>query len=227
MITAVLSDIHGRLDAFLSVLHDPAFRHARRVFVLGDISGYGPDPEPCAKLWLELGRHLPCLTVAGNHELLSTGRLSRTGFAPHAVLSHDLTDGTLSPETLRAFNSLPLTLTVDNACLCHASPDDPKEYLDSPTAIRHAFAACGTRWLFAGHTHRAALYDGQRLLRPPPIGTPIPLRGEGPFHVNPGSVGLPRDGLPGSSWCLWDPEASTVTFLRTPLSRTPGNTPWT
>lgn len=227
MRTAVLSDIHGRYDAFVAVLRDPLFAQARRVFILGDITGYGPDPEACAGLWMELSRRIPCFTVAGNHELLSTGRLGRSGFAPHAALSHDLTDGTLSAKTLRALARLPVNLTVDEVCLCHGSPDDPTEYLDSPTAIRNAILSCGTRWLFSGHTHRAALYDGHRLTRPPRPDIAIHLEGKGPFHINPGSVGFPRDGLPGASWCLWNPDPPTVLFRRTDVGPVKGPPSWT
>jgi diadenosine tetraphosphatase ApaH/serine/threonine PP2A family protein phosphatase len=158
--------------------------------------------------------------VAGNHELLVSGRLSANGFSRSAADSHAAEDSGLSDKVRKAFADLPLTATADDAFVCHGSPTDTCEYLDSPASVRNALETTGGYgWLFAGHTHVPAVWDGHRLLRPRKEEESFRFEGSGPFFLNPGSVGQPRDGRTGASYCLWNDTARTALFRCVPVDK--------
>jgi diadenosine tetraphosphatase ApaH/serine/threonine PP2A family protein phosphatase len=201
------------------VLADADREGASRVLCLGDIVGYGADPVACADV---LGER-DALMIAGNHEYGALGLMSLAWFNPAARAAALWTRRALT-EPLRGYlASLPLTATVEDATLVHASPRRPEEwdYLLSAEDGFQVFGAFPTRLCFVGHTHRPAIWA---------IGSSGPAHRDGAgawpltvslaagrrYLINTGSVGQPRDGDPRAVYAVWDVAARTVSVRRVP-----------
>ena len=210
----VLSDIHANLAAFDAVLaHAGSFD---RVWCLGDIVGYGPDPNECVERVRELRRY-QCL--AGNHDWAALGKLDLSDFNTDARLAALWTRQQLTPDN-RAFLDARLEYIgplEGRYTLVHGSPRYPIwEYILDEAIAAENFPYFSTQVCLVGHTHVPVIYAetpaGVRALRPP-LDTPHPL-GDQRLIINPGSVGQPRDGDPRASYLLLDVEAGTVTYRR-------------
>lgn len=210
----VLSDIHANLAAFEAVLaHAGSFD---RVWCLGDIVGYGPDPNECVERVRELRRY-QCL--AGNHDWAALGKLDLSDFNTDARLAALWTRQQLTPDN-RAFLDARLEYIgplEDRYTLVHGSPRYPIwEYILDEAIAAENFPYFSTQVCLVGHTHVPVIYAetpaGVRALRPP-LDKPHPL-GDQRLIINPGSVGQPRDGDPRASYLLLDVDASTVTYRR-------------
>ena len=209
---AVLSDIHGNLEALRAVLAD-ADAHADAVLCLGDVVGYGADPVACVDM---IGARARAV-VAGNHEHAVTDRLDLSWFNRHARAAAEWTRGRLDADCAAYLTALPLAAEVDDATLVHASPRQPEEwdYLVTAEDGLAAFAAFATRLCFVGHSHVPAIWS---------LGSSGPDYGRGDvdvaletgrrYIVNVGSVGQPRDRDPRAAYAVWDLEARRVTIRR-------------
>ena len=200
----VLSDIHANLAAFEAVLaHAGSFD---RVWCLGDIVGYGPDPNECVERVRELRRY-QCL--AGNHDWAALGKLDLSDFNTDARLAALWTRQQLTPDN-RAFLDARLEYIgplEDRYTLVHGSPRYPIwEYILDEAIAAENFPYFSTQVCLVGHTHVPVIYAetpaGVRALRPP-LDKPHPL-GDQRLIINPGSVGQPRDGDPRAAWLLLD-----------------------
>ena len=209
---AVLSDIHGNLDALRAVLADAAV-HADAVLVLGDVVGYGAEPAACVDL---VGTHARAV-VAGNHEHAVTGRMALTWFNPYARAAAEWTRTRLDGDCTAYLDALPVRAVVDDATLVHASPHQPEEwdYLVSEEDGLAAFTAFDTRLCFVGHSHVPAMWS---------LGSSGPdyARGDVDVHldagrryiVNVGSVGQPRDRDSRAAYAVWDLDGRRVAVRR-------------
>jgi diadenosine tetraphosphatase ApaH/serine/threonine PP2A family protein phosphatase len=189
----VVSDIHANLAAFSAVLQ--ATRDERDlVLCLGDLVGYGPDPNEV----VALARESCALTLAGNHDLAACGKLDWADFSLHARTAMEWTRSVLSPESLAFLDSLRPIETYDDLLLSHGSPENPVwRYIFSVEDALGAFYARDFRRCFFGHTHvpsafalsggacRAAYGEGSMVVETDAPGLRVLL--------NPGSVGFPRD----------------------------------
>lgn len=186
------------------------------VWCVGDVVGYGADPSYC--LATVMDRCSRCL--AGNHDLGATGAASLDVFADLARDAVVWTRGALGPAGLARLRRL-VPADPDHAVpMYHASPRDPVwEYVLSVEQARDALEARRIPLTLIGHTHIPSAWrltpDGAMQQRVPPPAGPMPLT-EGRWLVNPGSVGQPRDHDARAAWAVWDPEAGTVHFRRTP-----------
>lgn len=214
---AVLSDVHANLEALTAVLADAADEGARAVLCLGDLVGYGADPGPCVEAVAERGAAL----VAGNHEYGAVGLVDLDWFNPAARAVILWTRDRLSGDAGRYLAALPLTLTVGDACLVHASPRHPEEweYLLSADDGFAVFGAFDTRLCFVGHSHRPGVWSlGSG--GPDHTGgfgawpTRIRLEDGRRYIVNVGSVGQPRDRDPRAAYAIWDQDRREVTIRR-------------
>jgi protein phosphatase len=207
----VLSDIHGNWPALQAVLKEaPAFD---RVLFLGDAVGYYPDGDRVLDWLLEVGAEC----VLGNHDawLLALDRLPLEG-AVMQILAWQRER--LSPRQLDFLASWPWQKEVEGALLVHGSPCDPLEYLDGLSLAREAFGCSPHRLVFHGHTHLAGAF--LELAGPRPWvryqafaqGGEVRLPPTVRALVNPGSVGQPRDGVPGAAFALW--EGDRLEFFR-------------
>ncbi|MBI4587636.1 MAG: metallophosphoesterase family protein [Candidatus Rokubacteria bacterium] len=212
---ALLSDIHGNLEAVTAVLDHLAGIGADALLCLGDMVGYGADPIPCVEKLAEQGARF----VAGNHEHGTTGRLDLRWFNPYARAAALWTASRLDDAHRAFLADLPLVFVIEDATFVHASPKDPDqwEYLITAEDGFEVFSAFSTRLCFVGHSHRPALWSlgsSGREFEPGP--GEIRLEPGRRYLVNVGSVGQPRDRDPRACYALWDPEAGRVVFHRVP-----------
>jgi predicted phosphodiesterase len=211
----VLSDIHSNLEAFEAVVKDAG--PVDQVWCLGDVVGYGPDPNAC----VELLRSTPHLCVAGNHDWATLGKLDLQDFNPDARDANLWNRQQLTPDNLAYLEALPEVLVEGEFTLAHGSPRHPIwEYIIYASTARTSFDHFDTRFCLVGHTHTPVIFrlneanGGDRcetLL--PALNRPMKL-GPERLIVNPGSVGQPRDGNPAASYALLDTEAATLEHRR-------------
>jgi len=210
---AVLSDIHSNLIALDAVLAHAGPVDA--IWHLGDIVGYGPDPDAVVDRLTERGAN----GVRGNHDAAAVGGSEIDAFNPEARAAMEWTRRRISPSTRAWLAALPERRVVDAITLVHGSPRDPTwEYVTSERVARASLAALETPHGLHGHTHvpvawLAAPDDPEVGGVLPEDGDSISFAGKRAF-LNPGSVGQPRDGDPRASYLILDPDTSTATWHR-------------
>lgn len=211
----VLSDIHSNLEAFETVLEDAGA--VEQVWCLGDVVGYGPDPNGC----VELLRSLPHLCIAGNHDWATLGKLDLDDFNPDARIANLWNREQLTPDNLTYLETRPEKLVVGPFSMAHGSPRHPIwEYITYPSIAQANFSYFDTPFCLVGHTHVPVIFhlrelDGQEVCQTinPPVGQELKLK-TGRYIINPGSVGQPRDGDPRASYLLLDLDALTIEYRR-------------
>ena len=209
---AILSDIHGNLEALDAVLADAASR-TDAMLCLGDIVGYGADPVACIERVAERAE----LVIAGNHEHGVVGLLDLDWFNDRAQAAATWTRRRLDLDQLSWLATRPLVGETDDATLVHASPAWPAEwnYLVSADDGYAAFAAFATRVCFVGHSHRAGAWSiGSSGRAYEPGATEVEIERGRRYLINVGSVGQPRDGDPRAAYALWDVDGRRVTIQR-------------
>lgn len=199
---AVLSDIHGNLEALEAVLADVRAQGADEIYCLGDVIGYGADPQACLHRVLETCR----IMLRGNHEaaLLDPAWLERMNEDAAAALRW--TADRLDAADREVIASWPLVRAAADARLVHGSPWRPAEfqYLSGRWSLEEAFRAFPEHLCLCGHTHvpLAAEEIVPEVLRTLSVTQGIDLQEGGRWLVNVGSVGQPRDGSSLASWVL-------------------------
>jgi diadenosine tetraphosphatase ApaH/serine/threonine PP2A family protein phosphatase len=211
----ILSDIHSNLEAFQAVLGDAGpFDEA---WCLGDVVGYGPDPNGC----VELLRSLKHLCIAGNHDWATLGKLDLRDFNPDARDANLWNRHQLTPENLAYLEDLPEKRVVGQFTLIHGSPRYPIwEYIIYASTAQLNFEHFDTPFCFVGHTHSPVIFrlsegDDSKACEAmsPSLNGPRTL-GPERMIINPGSVGQPRDGDPRASYAILDTEALTFEHRR-------------
>lgn len=204
----IISDIHANLTALEAVLADAG--EFDKVWCLGDIVGYGPDPNECVEL---LRRHqLTCL--AGNHDWAAVDKLDLASFNSDARAAAAWTQGVLSEEAFAYLSSLPSLLEEERFTLAHGSPRQPVwEYILDPRVASLNFQHFGTQYCLVGHTHTAVTFVQATEGSGSQVHFPLydrawPLDGDR-MIINPGSVGQPRDSDPRASYAILDADALT------------------
>ncbi len=221
---AVLSDIHGNLEALTAVADALKAEGISRVLCLGDIVGYGADPSACLERIQDMGAPIVC----GNHEAGCIGRLSLDWFHDAAKAALEWTRDQLSFGELDTLRRMPMIETTDAFTLVHASPRHPERftYLFDAAHAAEALSHCRTPICLVGHTHIPwfVAWDKSRRALLHVAAEPSALEnvswdaGDSGVRVliNPGSVGQPRDGDPRASFAIVDPEAGTCSIRRVP-----------
>ena len=211
---AICSDTHGNRHGFEAVIAAADAAGADELWCLGDLVGYGGEPDACVDL---AARHC-AVCLAGNHDLAVVDVLSLDDFSRGAALAAHWTREVIRPDTRDFLLSLEPTGAADGVGLYHASPRDPVwEYVLSTLAAELCFDATDFRVSFIGHSHVALSFDRQE--GQPATGTTrregsqVDL-GAGEWLINPGSAGQPRDGDPRAAWLLLDTSAWTATWRR-------------
>lgn len=215
---AVLTDIHANRAALEAVLADAAARGAGRHAVLGDIVGYGPDPEWCTDRVIELaGQGAICLR--GNHD---SALWQDESMNPVARAAIDWTRPRLSGLQRAFLEGLPLTAREGAVLFTHASANAPQDwiYVTGPGSAMPSFRVCDAGLILCGHVHRPGLYScdlrGEVRGHEPKVGTPAPLLASRRWLATVGSVGQPRDGVPAAGYAIWDTGRRELAFLRVP-----------
>jgi predicted phosphodiesterase len=215
MKVAVISDIHGNRQAFEATLDAVAASDAAELWCLGDLVGYGADPDAC----VELAREHAAVCLAGNHDLAVTGEIPLGEFSRGASLAAQWTKDVITPENLAFLQTLSPQGNEGSVGLYHASPRDPVwEYVLSALLAELCLDKQHHRLCLVGHSHVALSFmrrQGELTTgEPRRDGSQLDLAA-GEWLINPGSVGQPRDGDPRASWLLLDLDRLTASFERT------------
>lgn len=219
MVYAIISDIHANAIALSAVLEDARRCGAKKVLCLGDVTGYGPEPELAATMM----RTRAALTLAGNHDDAVCGRIDSSDFIGIAADAVERHREALSEENLVWLKSLRHVYNGKSFSCAHGDFTSPKtfEYVSDVDQAAANFAAMGARLMFVGHTHVPGIFltgaSGKTYSLPP---TDFTLEDGKRYIVNPGSVGYPRtDGNRcESTYVLYDDTEQTVTFRRIPFA---------
>lgn len=214
MRVAVVSDIHGNRHAFEAVLADVAITGADELWCLGDLVGYGADPDAC----VELAREHAAVCLAGNHDLAVTGALPLDEFSRGAEIAARWTQEVIGAENLAYLRGLEPSDHVEGIGLFHASPRDPVwEYVLSALLAEMCLDAADERIGLIGHSHVALSFvrrEGDIATGERRVGGEQAGLAEAEWLLNPGSVGQPRDGDPRAAWLLLDTDAASATWHR-------------
>jgi len=215
----VISDVHANLEALDAVLADAgAFD---RIWSLGDLVGYGPQPNEC----IERLREFEHIAIAGNHDWGALGKLDLAEFNVDARQANLWTRDQLTPRSWSFLDSLPEVLVEGRYSLAHGSPRHPIwEYIVYASVACQNFAYFQTGVCLVGHTHLPAIFvgpgDGVEAAEDchvvsPLVGEGVTL-GEERYIINPGSVGQPRDGDSRAAYLLLDTDTDTIEHRRVP-----------
>jgi len=212
---ALISDIHGNLEALEAVLEDIGTQRIDRTVCLGDVVGYGADPDKCTDRVRDNCRP----TILGNHDAAAMGMLSTHNFNVHAKIAIEWTAEHLGENTRLFLHSLPLRETRDDLSLVHATPYEPNtwHYITSLEEAAFNFQFFDTSFCFVGHTHIPLIIvvNGKRELYVHQDDH-IDYRGmeNARFLINVGSVGQPRDRDARACYGILDTEARYFNYRR-------------
>jgi len=219
MISALLSDIHANREALTACLADATRRGVDRYIFLGDLVGYGADPEWVVDRVMELaGRG--ALVIRGNHDAAACGaRQSMNAVAQEAI---EWTASRLNTAQREFLMSRPLHVEEGERLFVHASADEPEHWhyvLDAHSA-RESLMATQAQQTFCGHVHMPALYHlsltGKLIEFTPVTGSTIPLLRGRKWLAVLGAVGQPRDNNAAACYALLDEEQNRLTYQRVP-----------
>jgi len=220
MLVAVFSDIHANLPAFEAILRDSDEVGVEQRWCLGDVIGYGADPDHC----IELARERCEICLVGNHDLAVLGEIDTSTFSGAAATAVDWTMDHTAKQNLRILKGLEPSNADGPAALYHASPRDPVwEYVLWPEQAADCLAVQEKRVSFVGHSHVALFFssadggegDEQAEAHGYQAGAGTRLEiAQGRWLINPGSVGQPRDGDPRAAWLELDTESWQATYHR-------------
>ena len=219
MTYAILSDVHANVVALEAALADARSCGVGRVICLGDVVGYGPEPEKSIRLVSQSA----AATVAGNHDDAVSGRLDPADFidlAADAVARHR---DAISSGSLAWLRRLPYTFAEGRFACAHGDFTEPTafNYVTDEDGAAANFAARTEQLLFVGHSHEPGMFltgASGKVYRLEP--TDFVLEDGKRYIVNPGSVGYPRtnDGVCESTYALYDDSSGTVVFRRLPFA---------
>ena len=218
----VLSDIHANLEALEACLE--AAPNHDQVFNLGDIVGYGANPNEVTERSRQLGK----IFVRGNHDKACTGISSVEGFNPIAALAVLWTQKRLKPDNMKFLRELPTgpISPMENLNCVHGSARDEDEYVLAAREAYILLAQSTASLTFFGHTHIQCGFfidgdnhqafvpnyksrEGKQQFR-------LILKENAKYLINPGSIGQPRDNDPRAAFVLYDTDPASVTFFRVP-----------
>ncbi|HEY7967221.1 MAG TPA: metallophosphoesterase family protein [Solirubrobacteraceae bacterium] len=214
MKVAIISDIHGNRHAFEAVLKDIDGEAVAELWCLGDLVGYGADPDAC----VDLARDNTDVCLAGNHDLAVAGQIPLDEFSRGAAIAVRWTQEVIAPANREFLAALKPAGVRADIGLYHASPrDEVWEYVLSALLAELCLDAATHRVNLIGHSHVALSFE--RAEGRPATGETrradsfLDLR-DGEWLLNPGSVGQPRDGDPRAAWLLLDTEGQTASYRR-------------
>ncbi len=208
---AILSDIHGNLNALEEVLKDIDALGVSKIFSLGDNIGYGPEPE--AVIQRLQARGIP--SVLGNHELAVTDASELDWFNPVARESLLKTVEMLSEASIERIHQFPYCRVEDELRFVHGFPPDSPviyQFQASDDDLVKTFSELQEQIFFTGHTHYPEIieYNAGVIQKYKFSRQTLRLKAEARYIINAGSVGQPRDGNNNAKYVLFDTDALTV-----------------
>lgn len=210
---AIISDVHGNLEALEAVVQAVRRERADAVISLGDIVGYGADPAQAIALVRSLDA---AVSLAGNHEWGVLGKTSLSYFNAHAARAVEWTRSVLGKEDREYLEGLPLTGERGGAAFVHGSLDDPAafNYILSAADASLMGASMRLPLAFVGHSHVPGIYALAGAQAVACAGEKAALLPGRRYVVNAGSVGQPRDGDPRAAYAVYDDTERTVEIRR-------------
>lgn len=220
----MISDIHSNLPALEAVLEAVDRAEIERIWCLGDLVGYGAEPDACTTLVRERCE----ISLAGNHDIAVLDELDVSSFSETARAAVEWTQANAAPETFEYLRGLSPAAEHEGIGLFHASPRDPVwEYVLSIEQAEAGLDAQRERVGLIGHSHVSLFFTR-------PEGGPRRAYAhgaqagdgalldidDGAWLINPGSVGQPRDGDPRAAWLLLDGDAATFNRVEYDIART-------
>jgi len=216
----LLSDIHSNLEA-LEVCLEQAKGKYDQIVCLGDLVGYGPDPNAV----IEKVKSLASVIIRGNHDKACSGHPVAAEFNPLARLATEWTRNVLTPAHFAYLQSLPAgPVQLDGFQIVHGSPFDEDDYILGPGQAFPLLRGPVSQTICFGHTHNQGGFMISAQQRFQSIRMPLkkdglilslPLEEQGRYLINPGSVGQPRDGDWRAAFAIFDSGRRTVEYFRT------------
>jgi predicted phosphodiesterase len=211
---ALISDIHGNLDALNAVLEDIEKQGVNTIWCLGDIVGYGAEPSTC----LEVVQNRCSRVVAGNHDRLTVDDESLSFLSEHVRAGIIFAREKLTPEQAEWLRTLPYSFQEGNATVAHASLCHPEDfsYLATDLEAKLHFKSQVTPFSFVGHTHVPMItVEKGNGIEWKEVGKEIiQLDKRGKCCINVGSVGQPRDNDPHPCYVIYDPSRDYIKAKR-------------
>ena len=223
VIIGLFADVHANREALEACLDHARRQGVEKHIFLGDLVGYGADPEWVIDRLAEY-QDKGAVVVLGNHD---EAVFKDPGKSMHDEAREAIpwTTSRLSPKQIRFLEALPLTAQDSNCLYVHASALKPSEweYVVSLDQARKSLSATSSRVTFCGHVHENTLYHqsatGKMLTFSPIPGVAIPLSGQRRWLAMVGAVGQPRDGNPATGYAIYDSVSSFLTYYRLPYDR--------
>ena len=208
MKTAVISDVHSNVDALSAVFSDLEQTGIERVICLGDIVGYGADPDEC----LQLIKEKCDVVLKGNHDSAVSGSGEHSSFNPEAEEAIYWTRNRISVEWKDYLEKLPMIFEENGIIYVHASPHKPERwsYIVSREDALYEFRYFKGNAAFIGHSHLSGIFchDGDT------FDDEVILNEEKRYIINVGSVGQPRDGNSNAAYAVYDDKLKSVNINR-------------
>ncbi len=208
----IISDIHGNLEGLERALQDIESDLPGEVICLGDVVGYGPDPNECCRVIKEKAS----VTILGNHDESVIEDVDLSYFNPFAREAILWTKQSLTEESLDFLRSLPLMHNTEHACFVHATPLQPEEwnYIFNFEEALANFRMIQQKVCFIGHSHQPMLlgYDGRQIIIHK--SNTLEPKDSLKYIINVGSVGQPRDGDPRLSYAVYDSDSKSCQIRR-------------
>jgi predicted phosphodiesterase len=209
---AVFSDIHGNLESLERAF--ALLESGDRVLCLGDIVGYGPNPNECVRMIRDRAHQ----TVLGNHDVAAVDNFGVEYFNPAARRAIEWTQSVIEPDVVDWLNGLSYEIRDQRYLLVHGAPVHYFEYLLDKRHAKAAFERTDAPIIFVGHTHIAEYYalepDGTVSHQHMQNGGELALETGKRYIIDVGSIGQPRDLNPQASFVLFDDAANVVKWIR-------------
>lgn len=209
---AVISDIHGNLESLQHAL--ALIEPQDKILCLGDIVGYGPNPNECVRLIRDRAHQV----VLGNHDVAAVDNFGVEYFNPAARRAIEWTQGIIGPDVVEWLNGLSYEIRDQRYLLVHGAPVHYFEYLLDKRHAKAAFERTDAPIVFVGHTHIAEYYaletDGSITHQHMQNGGELALEPGKRYIIDVGSIGQPRDLNPKPCFAFYDDEAHVVTWVR-------------
>ena len=211
----VFSDVHGNIEALERVLEETERLRPDLVASLGDVVGYGANPNECIDVVAQCAR----IRIGGNHDTAAAGLIDAENFSPTARAAIQWTARMIDPAHREALGEYDTIRRYGECVFAHASPVAPMdwEYVHTIAQANRIFKETAERFIFIGHTHIPAVIEhhgvtGSRVVS----GTFVPIAPDCRYLINVGSIGQPRDGVAAASVALLDEHKGVITMRRIP-----------
>ncbi len=209
----IFSDVHGNIEALEVVLQALKYENVDRTICLGDVVGYGPNPNQCVDKIIEEVDHV----IAGNHDYAAIGQVSTQYFNEYARQAIDWTQDVLTSTSVHFLSQLPLIHIEEEITFVHATPEAPEEwhYIFTNDHAYRNFHVLETSVCFVGHSHTpvAFVLDENEDIAICNA-TEISIIEGKKYIINEGSVGQPRDGDPRACYGILDTHAKRFHLQR-------------